>query len=129
VSSKFLITLMLRQRIERTNSNFWDVWEANMTSILLCKQIIILIILILIFIYLFIYLWWGTPPRQGHFGYPSMSGKLRTCVKRPLHTDRVILRLRRRVGLKKLCIPKGIRTLDLMGLPQRLRPLPLEPTP
>jgi hypothetical protein len=61
--------------------------------------------------------------------YPPLLGKPRTHVKRPLHTDRVILRLRRRAGPKELFALKGIRTLDLMKLPQRPRPLPLEPTP
>jgi hypothetical protein len=37
-------------------------------------------------------------------------------------------RFRRQAGPKKLFTPKRIRTLDLKGLPQRPRPLPLEPT-
>jgi len=61
--------------------------------------------------------------------YPPLSGKSRIRVKHPLHTDRVILRLRQQVGPKELLAPKGIRTLDLMELPQRPMPLSLEPTP
>lgn len=61
--------------------------------------------------------------------YPLLSGKPRTHLKHLLHTDRVILRLRRRFGPKELFAPKGIQTLNLMGLPQKLRSLPLEPTP
>jgi hypothetical protein len=61
--------------------------------------------------------------------YPPLLGKSRTHVKSPLHTDQVIFRLRRRAGPKELFALKGIRTLDLMELPQRPRPLPLEPTP
>jgi len=55
-----------------------------------------------------------TPPRQGYFVYPPLSGKPQTDVKRPLHTDRA--------SPKKLFAPKEIRTLDLMGLPQRPKP-------
>jgi hypothetical protein len=65
---------------------------------------------------------------QGHFVYQPLSGKLRTRAKRPLHTDRVILRFRRRASPKELFAPKEIRTLDLMGLPQRPMPLTLKPT-
>jgi hypothetical protein len=61
--------------------------------------------------------------------YPFLSSKPQTHVKCLLHTDRIILRLRQRVDPKELFAPKGIRTLDLMRLPQRPRPLPLEPTP
>jgi hypothetical protein len=43
--------------------------------------------------------------------------------------DRVIFQLRRQIGFKKLFALKGIQTFDLMGLPQRPRPLPLESTP
>jgi len=60
--------------------------------------------------------------------YPPMSSKPRTHVKRPFHTDRVILLLHQWAGPKKLFVPKKIRTLDLMRLPQKPRPpLPLEP--
>jgi hypothetical protein len=53
--------------------------------------------------------------------YPLLSGKPRTYVKRPLLTDRVILRL----ALKNFAL-KGIRILDLMELSQRPKPLPPE---
>lgn len=69
------------------------------------------------------------PSRQGHFVYPLMSSKPRIRVKRHLHTDQVILQLCWWAGLKKLFAPKGIQILDLMGLPQKPMPLPLEPTP
>jgi hypothetical protein len=82
-----------------------------------------------IFYFILFFLWRRTPPKQGHFVYILLSGKLQTHVKRPLHTDRVKLRLRWRVSPKQLFTPKGIQTLDLMGLPQRPRLLPLEPTP
>jgi hypothetical protein len=52
---------------------------------------------------------------HSYFLYPLLSGKPRTHVKRPLHTNRVILQLRRRADPKELFTPKGIRTLDLMG--------------
>jgi len=61
--------------------------------------------------------------------YPPLSGKPRTYVKRPFHTDWVILWFCQRAGSKELFAPKEIRTLDLIGLPQRPMPLPLEPTP
>jgi hypothetical protein len=60
--------------------------------------------------------------------YQPLSGKPWTRVKRPLHIDRVILQLLRRAGPKELFASKGFRTLDLIELPQRPRPLPLEPT-
>jgi hypothetical protein len=56
--------------------------------------------------------------------YPLLLGKLRTHVKHPFHLDRLILWFCRRAGPKELFAPKGIRTLDLMRLSQRPRPLP-----
>jgi len=70
-----------------------------------------------------------TPPKQSHFMYQPLSGKPWTRVKRPLYTDQIILRFRLQAGPKELFAPKEIRTLDLMGLPQRPKPLSLEPMP
>jgi hypothetical protein len=63
---------------------------------------------------------------MSHFVYPSLLGKPRTRAKRPFHTDWVILRLRRWIGSKELFVPKGIRTLDLIEMLPRPRPLPLK---
>jgi hypothetical protein len=57
------------------------------------------------------------PFKAVHIVYLPPSNKLRTRAKRPLHTDRVILRLRCRAD------PKGI--WDLIEMPLRRRPLPL----
>ena len=48
------------------------------------------------------------PPRQVHFVYSLMLSKPRTCEKRLLHTDRVILCLCRQTGPTELFAPKGI---------------------
>jgi hypothetical protein len=77
----------------------------------------------------FLFLFLRTPPRQSHFLYPPLLGKPRTRVKCLLHTDRIILRLHWRAGPKELFAPKGIQTSNFIGLQQRQRPLPLEPTP
>jgi hypothetical protein len=42
--------------------------------------------------------------------------------------DRVILRFCQRVSSKELFAPKEIQTLNLIGLSQRPKSLPLEPT-
>jgi hypothetical protein len=69
------------------------------------------------------------PQRHNYFMYSLLSDKLQTRVKRSLHTNRVILQLRQRADPNKLFVPKEIRTLNLMKLPQRLKLLSLEPTP
>jgi hypothetical protein len=86
---------------------------------------------IFLFLFLFFYLFLMTrnPYKAKPLRVPTLSGEPRTRIKRPLHTDRVILQLRQWAGSKKLFAPKEIRTLDIIGLPQRPRPLPLEPTP
>ena len=50
--------------------------------------------------------------------YPLLLGKPQTRVKRPLHTDRVILRLWQQAGPKKLFAPKRFQALDLMECQQ-----------
>jgi hypothetical protein len=76
-----------------------------------------------------IYIYIKTPPRQGHFVYSPVFGKLWTRAKHSLHMDRVILRLCWRADPKKLIAPKEIRTLDQMEMPTRPRPLPVKSTP
>jgi hypothetical protein len=114
--------------------SFWDKWYCNLVS----EQMYwvrtlsssftshfnsIFQILGLTYYYYFMT---RNPSKTGHFVYPPLLGKSRICVKRPLHTDRIILRLRSQAGPKKLFASKGIRTLDFIGLPQRPMPLPLE---
>jgi len=57
-----------------------------------------------------------------------LSDKPRTRAKYSLHTDWVIIWLRRRAGPKELFAAKEIRTSDLIEIPPRPRLLPLEPT-
>jgi hypothetical protein len=49
--------------------------------------------------------------------YTPLLSKPWIRIKCPLHTDLVIFRLRRQASLNELFAPKGIQTLDLMGLP------------
>jgi len=61
------------------------------------------------------------PSKAGSLFVPTLLDKPQTRVKCPIHTDRVIHRLRRRTGSKELLTRKRIRTLYLMRLPQRPR--------
>jgi hypothetical protein len=78
----------------------------------------------LLFLFFFIF-YEGEPPKAGLLCVPTSDpckapppphelGKTRLCCGR---------------GPKKLFAPKGIRTLDLMGMPSSPRSSPLEPTP
>lgn len=58
--------------------------------------------------------------------YLPQLGKPWIRAKHSLHLDWVIFSLHRQASPKKLFTLKKIRTLDLMRIPHRLKPLPLE---
>jgi predicted neutral ceramidase superfamily lipid hydrolase len=74
-----------------------------------------------LFFFFFFFFLMTRNPSKAYFVYLPLTGKPRTHVELLLHTNRVILRLCWRAGPKELFAFKGIRTLDLMRLPQRPR--------
>jgi hypothetical protein len=62
------------------------------------------------------FLWWGIPPRYGHFVYPPLKVKSWTRATRPRHKDQVSHRFATGCGPNELVALKGIQTLDLMEI-------------
>jgi hypothetical protein len=80
---------------------------------------------IYILCYILLFLWRGTTPRHNH---PCRENP-EPMQSAPSKWIRSNFDFAKGHGPKELFAPKEIRTLNLIGMPPRPRPLPLNPTP